>query len=288
MRDRNEWFKEAKGALRHLEIEAVENPFAWPTVTCVADGEDVLHALGLHPSRDVGGIVNVDESEVLELAELISPEPVTGSTSDGYHTFDELYHHRAVLFSVIVATFPGRSWKSLHHHDGTMYDGMFIVGIDTPAGPATYHYDVEPYWDMFPCEVLDRAPEWDGHTPDDAIERIGTLRDVLQAEVNEEGSSTSCMNGRTSSALKSAWFAPTARVPSMTRGITTRTMKRLCALSASARSSSRLPPYARIGRNAVSRTCPTAGLGKSPHSIYAARVWTAFATGLLVMANEPQ
>lgn len=33
MRDRNEWFKEAKGALRHLEIEAVENPFAWPTVT---------------------------------------------------------------------------------------------------------------------------------------------------------------------------------------------------------------------------------------------------------------
>ena len=109
MRDRNEWFKEAKGALRHLEIEAVENPFAWPTVACVADGEDVLHALGLHPSRDVGGMVNVDESEVLELAELISPEPVTGSTSDGYHTFDELYHHRAVLFSVIVAMFRGRS-----------------------------------------------------------------------------------------------------------------------------------------------------------------------------------
>jgi len=24
MRDRNEWFKEAKGALRHLEIEAVD------------------------------------------------------------------------------------------------------------------------------------------------------------------------------------------------------------------------------------------------------------------------
>lgn len=44
--------------------------------------------------------MNVDESEVLELAELISPEPVTGSTSDGYHTFDELYHHRAVLLMV--------------------------------------------------------------------------------------------------------------------------------------------------------------------------------------------
>ena len=88
-----------------------------------------------------------------------------------------------------------RPWKTLSHvrpsrasPTGTMYDGMFIVGIDTPAGPATYHYDVEPYWDMFPCEVLDRAPEWDGHTPDDAIERIGTLRDILQAETEEEGS----------------------------------------------------------------------------------------------------
>lgn len=149
MRDRNEWFKEAKGALRHLEIEAVETP-----------------------SR----------------GRLSRASQMGRMSSDGYHTFDELYHHRAVLFSVVVATFRGRSWKSLHHHDGSMYDGMFIVGIDTPAGPATYHYDVEPYWDMFPCKVLDRAPEWDGHTPDDAIERIGTLRDILQAETEEEGS----------------------------------------------------------------------------------------------------
>lgn len=67
MRDRNEWFKEAKGALRHLEIEAVENPSAWPTVACVADGEDVLHALGLHPSRDVGG----DESMERLLSRLV-------------------------------------------------------------------------------------------------------------------------------------------------------------------------------------------------------------------------
>lgn len=186
--DRNEWFKDVKRLIRGLEVETVEDPFACPTVKSVTDGEDVLHALGLHPSRDVCGIVNVDIDEVYGLIRHIEPEPVTGSTSDGYHTFDELYHHRAVLFSVIVAMFRGRSWKSLHHHDGTMHDGMFIVGIDTPAGPATYHYDVEPYWDMFPCEVLDRAPEWDGHTPDDAIERIGTLRDILQAETEEEGS----------------------------------------------------------------------------------------------------
>lgn len=111
---------------------------------------------------------------LLEEAAMMGRE-VTGETSDGYHTFNELYHHRAVLFSVIVRDHQELAWKSMRHHDGTMYDGMFIVGIETPEGQATYHYDIDPYWDMFDCKELDRAPEWDGHTPDDAIERIATL-----------------------------------------------------------------------------------------------------------------
>lgn len=103
---------------------------------------------------------------------------INGETSDGYHTFNELYHHRAVLFSVIVKAFPDKAWKSKQHNDGTMYDGMFIVGIDTPEGQATYHYDIDPYWEMFKCHELARAPKWDGHTPAQAIERIGKLESV--------------------------------------------------------------------------------------------------------------
>lgn len=101
---------------------------------------------------------------------------ITGETSDGYHTFNELYHHRAVLFSVICNATPELAWKSKLHHDGTMYDGMFIVGIETPDGQATYHYDIDPYWEMFDVQELPKAPEWDGHTPTQAIERIGKLR----------------------------------------------------------------------------------------------------------------
>ena len=109
----------------------------------------------------------------------VDAEPViTGETSDGYHTFNELYHHRAVLFSVIVKAFQEKAWKARLHHDGTMYDGMFIVGIDTPEGQASYHYDIDPYWDMFDCRELERAPEWDGQTPAQAIERIGKLEPV--------------------------------------------------------------------------------------------------------------
>lgn len=128
-----------------------------------------LECLG-HGYTDWRGVLD-------ELADLIEPQPIDGNTSDGYHTFNELYHHRAVLFSVIVENFAARAWKSKLHADGTMYDGMFIVGIETPDGQATYHYDVEPYWNLFRCREVDRAPEWDGHTPDQAIERIGKLVD---------------------------------------------------------------------------------------------------------------
>ena len=100
-----------------------------------------------------------------------------GNISDGYHTFNELYHHRAVLFAVICNMYPDKAWKSKQHDDPNfpMYDGMFIVGIETPEGQATYHYDLDPYWDIFNVKEIERAPKYDGHTPDEAIRRIGLL-----------------------------------------------------------------------------------------------------------------
>ena len=108
----------------------------------------------------------------------IIPEGGVGEVSDGYHTFNELYHHRAVLFSVICNANPDIAWKSKLHDTGDMFEGMFIVGIETSQGQATYHYDIEPYWDMYKVKELERAPKWDGHTPEQAIERIKTL--ILQ------------------------------------------------------------------------------------------------------------
>lgn len=56
-----------------------------------------------------------------------------------------------------------------------MYEGMFIVGLNTPKGQATYHYDIDPYWEEFDVMELEQAPEWDGHTPNEAIERISQI-----------------------------------------------------------------------------------------------------------------
>lgn len=116
------------------------------------------------------------------LADLIEPEPINGAASDGYHTFNELYDHRAKLFSVVVAAFSNIAWKSKRHSDGSMYEGMFIVGIDTPHGQATYHYEIEPYWELFRCSELPKAPEFDGHTPTQAIDRIASLADLIEPE----------------------------------------------------------------------------------------------------------
>lgn len=47
-----------------------------------------------------------------------------------------------------------------------MFRGYFIVGITTPEGQFSYHYDLK-YWDLFDVNEIKHAPEWDGHTPED-------------------------------------------------------------------------------------------------------------------------
>ncbi|WAB25086.1 hypothetical protein M3_0135 [Lysinibacillus phage vB_LfM_LysYB1] len=96
-----------------------------------------------------------------------------GQVSDGYHTFDELYYHRMVLFAIICNQNPLKAWKSKLHHEGDMYENYFIVGITTPKGDYSYHYHKE-FWDMFVVRELERAPKWDGHKPED-IKRLFSL-----------------------------------------------------------------------------------------------------------------
>lgn len=98
--------------------------------------------------------------------------------SDGYHTMDELYYHRGVLFSVVCNQNSSLAWKSRKHSDGTMYDGMFIAGINTPEGQYTYHCEND-LWDLFNVKELDHAPEWDGHEPKDIV-RLLSLNNRLK------------------------------------------------------------------------------------------------------------
>lgn len=96
------------------------------------------------------------------------------NTSDGYHTFKELYQHRMVLFAALCNAYPERAWKARKHHDGTMFgDEWFIAGIETPKGQYTYHYDNG--WELFKVKELEFAPKWDGHRPADVARLLSLL-----------------------------------------------------------------------------------------------------------------
>lgn len=110
------------------------------------------------------------------VVEMVLKHNAPGDTSDGYHTFDELYEHRLALTAVVatIAAIDGDSWRSKQHHpdDGPMFDGHFIVGIDLPVGQVGYHYPLKD-WDCFAeVPVLEHAPKWDGHTSDDVLDRL--------------------------------------------------------------------------------------------------------------------
>lgn len=100
-----------------------------------------------------------------------------GQVFDGFHTFDELYYHRMVLFAVICRTYRDKAWKSRQHEDGSMYEGFFIVGLSTPEGDFAYHYKLDD-WDLFEVEELDHAPAWDGHVPEDVTRLLSLVSDA--------------------------------------------------------------------------------------------------------------
>lgn len=104
---------------------------------------------------------------------------IDGSTSDGYHTFNELYEFRmlynACLFNQWAGIWgnPFKVYKSYKHADGELCfgGGWFVVVAELPTGQITNHYKNE-YWNLFDIPAVDTAPEWDGHTPGDVAKRL--------------------------------------------------------------------------------------------------------------------
>jgi len=101
--------------------------------------------------------------------------------SDGYHTFNELYDYRMAYNALWVNEIhkSGLSGvyklhKSIKHSDGELCfgGGWFIVSIELPTGQISNHYDMK-YWDLFKIPEYEKSIlEYDGHTPDDAKNRM--------------------------------------------------------------------------------------------------------------------
>lgn len=112
----------------------------------------------------------------------------TNEISDGYHTYGELYNHRIELWITVcrlvqklfdeTATCSQVSpvWRTRVHSDGSVIKGWFLLGVYTEAGKQiTYHLPDNKWLDCEFADILEDAPEFDGHTSLDVLKRLKTL-----------------------------------------------------------------------------------------------------------------
>ena len=96
-----------------------------------------------------------------------------GKVSDGYHTFDELYHHRNLLFIHLLHSCSEDAFRSTKHSDGEdVWKGWFVAGLETPEGQITYHLPATLWHLLDGIPTPEKAPKWDGHTSDDVAHRL--------------------------------------------------------------------------------------------------------------------
>jgi hypothetical protein len=96
----------------------------------------------------------------------------TGSISDGYHTFDDLYAHRIALFLALCRA-TGMGWKSRLHANGSSDPGWFLAGMMLPVGgDITYHLPDSAWTTASFLVTFPRAPSGDGHTSKEVVKRL--------------------------------------------------------------------------------------------------------------------
>jgi hypothetical protein len=100
------------------------------------------------------------------------------NTSDGYHTFKELYEFRkaynVALFNEWAMQNKYDVHKSWKHNDGEecFGGGWFIVVAVLPGGQISNHYEAKD-WDLFKTPEVEKAKyPFDGHTGEDVIKRL--------------------------------------------------------------------------------------------------------------------
>lgn len=107
-----------------------------------------------------------------------------GEISDGYHTFNELYYYRMLYNAAFFNMLP-KEWvhKSKKHHDGEecFGGGWFIVMANLPTGQISNHYELKD-WNLFRIPEKEVADKWDGHTPQEAADRLYKYLLEKQAE----------------------------------------------------------------------------------------------------------
>lgn len=106
--------------------------------------------------------------------------------SDGYHTFEELYDHRCLLFIQIIGLLPHLSFASHLHDDESQWDGWFIAGCLLDSGMVTYHLPTK-FEELIPKSLwMPKAPPWDGHTSSDVCDHLIEEAKIRKSILDQE------------------------------------------------------------------------------------------------------
>lgn len=107
---------------------------------------------------------------------------IDGDISDGYHTFGELYRHRNLLFIAWMVSDgrPGDVYFVREHFEGWDLICCTIQkmwGNHVESRQISYHVPMEyrPFYLGKIKERLRAEHSFDGHTPNDVLQRIADL-----------------------------------------------------------------------------------------------------------------
>ena len=125
---------------------------------------------------------------------------ITGETSDGYHTFNELYEFRKVFNAALFNEWQVQGkydvHKSYKHNDGELCfgGGWFIVVAVLPTGQISNHYENKD-WELFKIDAVNEALfPFDDHTPKDVLERLKNVSSTALNNVVEVKSAEEILN----------------------------------------------------------------------------------------------
>ena len=127
-----------------------------------------------HHKNGINIFYGIKGDDILAWLEKQGEPQDKGEISDGYHTFNELYYYRMLYNAAFFNMLP-KEWvhKSKRHNDGEecFGGGWFIVMANLPTGQISNHYELKD-WDLFQIPEKEVADKWDGHTPQEAADRL--------------------------------------------------------------------------------------------------------------------
>ena len=104
----------------------------------------------------------------------------SGNISDGYHTFNELYDHRNLLFiNLCLLWYSDRSCGTCWNNNGN-YDGYFCLYFWGNGDKQISYHIPNKYLGLVAKPLVDGGIprielEWDGHTSADVLDRLQEL-----------------------------------------------------------------------------------------------------------------